>query len=402
MQTFEYVAWDNSGNCHEGLKQANSRQEVLNLLKQEDLTPVTINEIQTVATEEAGPVKVRPRRVSSEQLSAFCWQLATMLEGGLSITAGIQTIAEDTNNPYFEFVLFDLASSLEKGETFSQAISAHPKVFNHLSRAMVMAGETGGSIIVSLKRLGEYYQERDKLVRKIRGAMAYPIFVVVFIVAIVVVLMTLIIPKFEIIFEQFKGELPLFTRAFMGVYNGIIHNLPFLLIGLAGTVIGLITLSKTKFGYAMLCKIELKLPLLGKIKQMAFVCMFCKTLATLSAAGVSVLDAFSILAEMNHNDLLRDGVLDARRRMTEGSDMASSIAACGLFPGVAIKMTQIGEQSGSLVPVMEKTGEFYSRKVDELVSMMLGMLEPALIIAVGAIVGVVLLAMYLPIFSMSV
>lgn len=403
MQAFEYVAWDSTGNCHEGVKQAQSRQELLNTLRQQNLTPVSIIEVQAAAAEEkVRTTRVRYRRVRSEQLSTFCWQLATMIEGGLSITMAIQTIAEDITNPYFEYVLKDVSSKLEKGETFSDSIKAYPKVFNHLAVSMIMAGETGGSLVTSLRRLAEYYQERDKLIRKVRGAMAYPAFVVGFIIIIVVVLMTMIVPRFQLMFDTFKGELPAFTRAFMAVYHGIVNNLILLAIGLIGLIVGATLFSKTAPGHAFMCRLELNFPLIGRIKRMAFICMFCRTLATLVAAGVSVLDAFVILAEMNSNDLLKNGVLQARQLMTEGTSMADSLVACGLFPGVAVKMTQIGEQSGSLVPVLEKTGEFYARKVDELVSAMLGLLEPILIVTVGAIVLVVLLAMYLPIFSMSV
>ena len=403
MQAFEYVAWDGSGNCHEGIKQANSRQELLSQLRQQNLTPVSIAEVQTAsAGAEEKTSRVRYRRVRSEQMATFCWQLATMIEGGLSITVAMQTIADDITNPYFEFVLKDVASQLEQGETFSDSVKAYPKVFNQLARSMIMAGETGGSLVTSLRRMAEYYQERDKLVRKVRGAMAYPAFVVIFIIVIVIVLMTLIVPRFQTMFDTFKGELPAFTRAFMAVYHGIAGNLILLGIGMVGFITGLIFFAKTKPGHAMMCRLELSFPLIGRIKRMAFVCMFCRTLATLVAAGVSVLDAFVILAEMNSNDILRNGVLDARQRMTEGTSMANSLIACGLFPGVAVKMTQIGEQSGSLVPVLEKTGEFYARKVDDLVSALLGLLEPILIVTVGAIVLVVLLAMYLPIFSMSV
>jgi type IV pilus assembly protein PilC len=403
MQVFEFVAWDTSGHCHEGIRQAKSRQELLGSLRQENLTPVSITEVQSAnAEEKAKTAHVRYRRVRSEQLATFCWQLATMIEGGLSITSAIQTIAEDITNPYFEFILKDISSKLESGETFSDSIKAYPKVFNNLACSMAMAGETGGSLITSLRRLAEYYQERDKLIRKVRGAMAYPAFVVAFIVVIVIVLMTMIVPRFQLMFDTFKGELPAFTRAFMAVYHGLVNNIVYIIIGLAVLVIGSVFAAKTEPGHALLCRLELNFPLIGRIKRMAFICMFCRTLATLVAAGVTVMDSFLILADMNSNDLLRNGVLQARQKMTEGTSMAESLAGCGLFPGVAIKMTLIGEQSGSLVPVLEKTGEFYARKVDELVSAMLGLLEPILIVTVGAIVLVVLLAMYLPIFSMSV
>lgn len=401
MQTYEYKAWDKSGNCHEGLRQAQSRQEVLNFLRHENMTPVSIVELELAPPEEK-KAKVRARKVKSEQLASFCWQLATMLEGGLSITGAIQTIAEDTLNPYLEHVLRQVASSLEQGQPFSESVGEYPGVFNRMAIAMIVAGETSGSLINSLQHLADYYQGRDKLAKKVKGAMAYPAFVGGFIILIVVVLMTFIVPRFEIMFQQFKGELPAFTRGFMAFYHWTVHNVLYLAGAVTAAVVGLTVFSKTRPGRTFFWKLELALPVIGQIKRMAFVSIFCRTLSLLLSSGVSVLDAYRILADTTSNGLLRSAVLDARQQIMEGKDMAASLAETGRFPGVAVKMTQIGEQTGSMVSVMKKTSEFYSRKVEERIGALLGLLEPILIVSVGAIVLTVLLAMYLPIFSMSV
>jgi type IV pilus assembly protein PilC len=265
-----------------------------------------------------------------------------------------------------------------------------------------MAGETGGSLTTALERLAEHYENRDKLKRKVRGALAYPAFVIAFIVIIVIVLMTLIIPRFSVMFEEFNGELPAFTRGFMAIYDTIVQNILFILGGLIVSVTAAVVYGKTKTGHERYCRMALKSPVFGQIIHMAFVATFCKTLSTLISAGVSLLDAFNILAEMTNNNVLQRGVLDTRDKMIEGKGIAESMQEVGFFPGVSVKMAQIGENSGSLAPTMEKTSEYYEKKVDSLVSLMLGMLEPILIVSVGAIVLVVILAMYLPIFSMSV
>jgi len=399
MSTFQYVAWDQSGNCQEATRQASSEEEVMSFLRREQLTPVSITEVQTAQHEKTS--KVPYRKVKSADLATFCWQLSTMLGGGLPITSAIETIADEISNPYFEFVLKDIAAKLSKGLTMAECLEAYPKVFSNLSYAMVMAGETSGSLTQTLTRLAEHYENRDKLVRKVRSAMAYPAFVIGFIILIVVVLMTLIIPRFSAMFDEFNGELPAFTRAFMAVYDAIMHNIPFILVISVVTIFGLVFYAKTKKGHERLCKFMLSLPVFGKIILMAFVATFCKTLATLISAGVPVLDAFQILSSMTNNDLLRKGVLDTREKMVEGMSLSQSMEKIGFFPGVSVKMAQIGENSGSLSSVMDKTSEYYEKKVDSLVSLLLGMLEPTLIICVGAIVLVVILAMYLPIFSMT-
>ena len=400
MKTFEYVAWDYSGNCKEGVRQAPSEDELLTYLRSEELTPAVINEV--VGTLKKKKDEIRYKKVKSMELATFCWQLNTMLSGGLSITVAIQTIADEIENPYFEYLLKKMSQQIEKGMSFTDCVRQYPKVFGKLCCAIIMAGETGGSLTASLERLAEHYENRDKLIRKVRGAMAYPAFVVAFIVVIVIVLMTLIIPRFSLMFEEFNGELPAFTRGFMAVYDLIASHTLHIVICTAGLTLGLMAYVKTKAGHEKFCQFMLSVPVFGKIILMSFVAMFCKTLGTLIGAGVSLLDAFSILAEMTSNDLLRRGVLETREKMAEGKNISQSMDEVGFFPGVAVKMAQIGENSGSLGTVMEKTSEYYEKKVDGLVSLMLGMLEPVLIITVGGIVLVVILAMYLPIFSMSV
>lgn len=400
MSTFEYVAWDVSGNCREGVHHASSEEEVLSYLRQEQLTPVSLTEVAGTQKQEKNSA-VSYKRVKSQDLATFCWQLSTMLSGGLSITSAIETIAEEMPNAYFCYVLHEMASGLEQGRSMTECVRENPRVFSKLCAAIIMAGETSGSLTASLQRLAEHYESKDKLARKVKGSLAYPIFVVSFIVIIVIVLMTLIIPRFSTMFEQFNGKLPAFTRGFMAVYYALMHNSPFIIVGTIVSIIGLVLYSKTEKGHKHLCKLSLKAPIFGKIQLMAFVATFCKTLGTLIAAGVPLLDAFQILAGMTNNDLLRQGVLDTREKMSAGVSISGSMQEVGFFPGVAVKMAQIGENSGSLASVMEKTSEYYEKKVDGLVSMMLGMLEPFLIISVGGIVLVVILAMYLPIFSMS-
>lgn len=399
MKTYQYVAWDHSGNCKEGVKQAASEDELLAYLRSQELTPAVINETKSAAGKKE---TVRYKKVKSTDLATFCWQLNTMLSGGLSITDAIQTIADEIPNPYFEYVLKDMADKIEKGMSLTDSVKQYPKVFSRLCSAMIMAGETGGSLTASLESLAKHYENKDKLVRKVRGAMAYPAFVVGFIVLIVIVLMTLIIPRFATMFEEFNGELPAFTQAFMAIYDVLMQNIVYILLFAAAVGFGLAVYHKTKQGHRNFSRFALACPVFGKIILMAFVATFCKTLGTLIGAGVSLLDAFQILAGMTNNELLREGVLATREKMVEGKNISQSMEEVGFFPGVAIKMAQIGENSGSLSTVMEKTSEYYEKKVDGLVSMMLGMLEPILIISVGAIVLVVILAMYLPIFSMSV
>jgi type IV pilus assembly protein PilC len=400
MKTFEYIAWDTEGSCREGLRQANTQEEILSVLREENLTPVSVKERPSEIASKAA--RVRGARIKSHELGTFCWQLGTMVSGGLPLTSAIETISSEITNRYFESVLKDISERIQQGQPLNEAMRDYPKVFNKLSCALIQAGETGGTLTTCLQRLAEYYENRDKLARKVRGAMAYPIFVVVFIIGIVIALMTMIIPRFLDLFSQFKGTLPAFTRGFMAVYYFLSHNAFYILLAAGLLFTASVFFARTPKGSRFFSLASLRMPLFGPIKKMAFVSQFCQTLATLITSGVSVMDAIGILAGMTNNEYFHEGVLKTRDRLVEGLSISKSMETTQIFPGVAIKMVQIGEQSGSLGSVLEKTSQYYEKRVEALISTLLSILEPVMIVVVGAIVLAVVLAMYLPIFSMQV
>ncbi len=401
MKNYQYIARDLTGARKEGYSQAPSTTDVLNWLRDQGYTPVSVSEAGGSSAKRAQP-RSRRRRIKSADMAALCWQLTTMVEGGIPLTAALETIAEDIDNLHLQKVLLQIVEKVQKGETFSDAISEFPGVFNQLSRAIILAGETGGTLPTSLRRLAEYFDNRDKLGKKVKGATAYPAFVFVFIVAIVIFIMAFIIPRFKLIFNQFGGELPAFTRAFMGFYDLLRYNL-FYILGsfVVLMMLAVLAYTKTRKGHYLFSRIALSLPLLGKVYSQAFLAMFCKTMATLLAAGVSVLEVFQILSGMTRNDIIRDAVVRTRESIVGGSNIWSSMAEAGFFPNLVVKMMQVGEESGSLTRVLDRTADYYDRKVDSTISTVMSLLEPIMIITVGAVVLVVVLALYLPIFTMS-
>jgi type IV pilus assembly protein PilC len=396
---YKYVAWDAARKRHEAVKEGSTREDVLAWLRSNGLTPISVDLVQATKTQSRRMPKYR--KVKSADLSTFCWQVGTMINGGMPITTAIETVAEDVDNKYFEAVLVRIAEDLQRGNSLHESLEQFPKVFNTLSRAMIMAGEIGGSLTTSLERLAEYYESRDKLLRKIKGATAYPIFVVCFIVLIIVALMTFIVPRFMVMFDQMKGDLPAFTKGFMVVYYAIMNNGVTIVATAVGSVASLIAFSRTQFGHAILSRVAIKLPMFGNIIRQAFVATFCKTLSTLSTSGVSILDSMDIITRLTSNNVLKDAVVRMEGRVREGVGISASMEETDIFSGVAVKMAKVGEESGSLSEVLDKASEFYEKKMEGAISLMLGLLEPALIVIVGGIVLVVILAMYLPIFSMS-
>jgi type IV pilus assembly protein PilC len=400
MKSYGYVARDLAGAQKKGTIQAANSNEVLNQLREQGLTPISIKEVTKKGTPKPRQ-KGRRKSIKSADLAALCWQLSTMLEGGIPITTALDIIGEDTDNTQLQSILKQISEKVKKGQPVSECVAEYPKVFNRLSCAMILAGETGGNIAKAIGKLAEYFDNRDKLAKKVKGAMAYPIFVLSFIIIIVIFIMAFIVPRFRKIFDQIGGTLPAFTRGFMGFYDILRYNILYI-IGLVIVLVVLTSLfSRTKKGHYLFSRLSLSMPLFGKILSHAFVATFCRTTSTLLASGVSVLEAFNILTGMTDNDIIKSAITQTRENIVGGSNISLSMSSAGFFPNMVIKMIQVGEESGSMPEVLEKTSEHYERKVDTTVTTLLSLLEPIMIISVGAVVSVVVIALYLPIFTMS-
>jgi len=400
MKKYGYVARDLTGKPIKGYAHAANSNEVLNQLREQGLTPISVKDVSKKDATKSRP-KGHRKHIKSGDLAALCWQLATMLEGGIPITTALDIISEDTDNAQLQEILKQISEKVKKGQPVSECIAEYPKVFNRLCCAMVLAGETGGNLAKAINKLAEYFENRDKLAKKVKGAMAYPIFVLSFIIIIVIFIMAFIVPRFKKIFDQIGGTMPAFTRGFMGFYDILHYNLHYII----GLIIVLVMFAKffsrTKKGHYLFSKLSLSLPMFGNILSQAFVATFCRTTSTLLSSGVSVLEAFTILTGMTDNDIIKSAIVKTRENIVGGSNISLSMSSAGFFPNMVIKMIQVGEESGSMPEVLEKTSEHYERKIDATVTMLLSLLEPIMIISVGAIVSVVVIALYLPIFTMS-
>jgi len=401
MLTYRYVARDYKGKMMEGLTKAACETDVLGWLHEQGCVPVSVDEVATGAGK-----KLRIsifQRVRSSELAAIFWQLTTMVDGGITIAEALDAIAEDIENTRLQKILRQMLARIEKGGSFSDGMSEFPRVFNQLCYALILAGETGGNIGAAFRRVAEYFTNRDRLVRKVKKAVAYPAFVVGFVIFIVILIMTLVIPRFRDIFEQIgAGKLPAFTRSFMAVYDVIARN-GLYVIGSILLVVIVTALSYVKIGivHSLFSRLFLRLPLFGKLFRQAFIATLCRTMSNLLRGGVPVLEVFDILYEMTPNDVMKTALSRTRADIVGGSSIHLSMAATKFFPNMVIKMVRAGEESGSLWSVLEKTADYFEEKVDALISTMTSLLEPILIITVGAIVLVVVLALYLPIFSLS-
>jgi type IV pilus assembly protein PilC len=398
MASYLYRARDTAGSQREGALRAATLTEAIEALHQRDLTPTWI---EASGAQRRGRRVVRQGRVKSAELAALCWQLSTLIEGGIPITTGLEIAAGDTANPQLKTVLHRTLVSVSEGRPFSDGLKEFPQVFKRIAVAIVVAGETGGNLGHALHTLAEHYESKDRLAKKIKAAMAYPLFVLVLITTIIVAIMVFVVPRFRAIFSQLGGRLPAFTVAFMRFHGLLWENAIPLIMGVAVVTGGGIALSRTRAGHQWISRILLRLPLFGRLSSEVFAASFCTTAATLLEAGVPVLDVFEILRGMSSNDVLCSAVARAKARITEGASMAASMAAVGVFPNMVVKMTQVGEESGFLPVVLRKTSDHYERRINATIDTATSLLGPVMIVLIGAIVLVTVIALYLPLFAMS-
>ncbi len=376
------------------------------------------NDVATVNArlrqQQLNPLKVRRRLrwlelqigtgVATKDLVTFTRLFATMIDAGLPLVQCLDILASQQPNRHFAVVLRDVKNSVESGLSFSDALRRHPKVFDELFTNLVQAGEVGGILDTIMNRLSVYLEKRQKLMRQVRGALVYPSIVVVIAVGVITVLMTFVIPAFENMFKDFGGgkdSLPKLTQVMVALSHGFVSYLPFLLVGGLLAAIGAVYAYRRPKGKRFFHETLLKLPVLGSVMRKIAVARFTRTLGTLLQSGVPILDALEICSRTAGNVVIEQGVRKVRQSISEGKNMAEPLLAVGVFPEMVVQMIAVGEQTGALDQMLNKIADFYEEETDIAVAALTSALEPILMVGVGGVVGIVLISMYLPIFSLA-
>jgi len=333
----------------------------------------------------------------------FLRQFATMIDAGLPLVQCLEILSSQEPNPAFKSALMDIRHSVEQGATFSDSLKRHPKIFDDLFVNLVHAGEIGGILDTILNRLAIYIEKNVKLRRQVRGALTYPTAVVIILCVVIVVLMTFVIPAFENMFAEFgaKDALPKLTQMVIAISNAFVGYLPFIVLGAIALVVAVVQTYKRPTGKRFIHKTLLKLPILGPVLQKIVVARFARTMGTLLTSGVPILDAMSIVAKAAGNMVVEEGLLYARDRIAEGRNLADPLGEMPVFPGMVVQMVAVGEQTGALDQMLSKIADFYEDETDVAVAALPSLLEPLLMVVVGAVVGVVLVSMYMPIFELA-
>ncbi len=398
MAEFTWEARARSGEVRKGVMEADNEDAVNNRLRQQQLNPVKVKKKSALLNLSFGG------GVAVKDLVTFTRLFATMIDAGLPLIQCLDILSNQQSNKNFGAMLKDIKNHVEQGATFSEALKRHPKAFDDLFTNLVHAGEVGGILDSIMSRLSIYLEKRQKLVRQVRGAMVYPSIVIVIAIGVMAVLLTFVIPAFEGMFAEFGGgkdNLPILTRALIAISNGFVTYLPlFIVIGVVGTVtVGYV--NRQPRGKRFFHQSYLKLPIMGSVLKKIAVSRFTRTLGTLLQSGVPILDALEICARTSGNVVIEAGIMHVRQSISEGKNMAEPLAATGVFPDMVVQMIAVGEQTGALDQMLNKIADFYEEETDVAVSAMTSALEPILMVGVGGMVGVVLIAMYLPIFSLA-
>jgi type IV pilus assembly protein PilC len=341
--------------------------------------------------------------VDAKQLVTFTRQFATMIDAGLPLVQCLDILANQQDNKIFQTALRDIKSSVEQGATFSDSLRRHPKIFDELYVNLVHAGEVGGILDSILNRLAVYIEKNVKLMRQVRGAMAYPSAVIVILIGIIFVMLTFVIPAFEQMFADFgnKEALPKPTQFVIWISRNFVSALPITIPALILAVVGASFFYRNPKGKRFVHRALLVLPIIGPVMRKIAVARFTRTLGTLLQSGVPILDALDVCARSAGNVVVTSGILYARDRISEGKNMAEPLAESKVFPTMVVQMIAVGEQTGALDQMLNKIADFYEDEVDVAVATLTSLLEPLIMVVVGVVVGGVLISMYLPIFSLA-
>lgn len=392
MPTFAYTARTLGGDLRSATIDAPSREDAVLQLRKLRLAVVKIDE---AVRKSKGPGKV-----PTKDVVIFTRQFSTMINAGLPLVQALDILAKQSDNKALQQVTRAVVFDVESGMTVSDALSRHPKVFTDLYVNMVAAGEAGGILDTILMRLATFLEKADALMRKVKGAMIYPAVISAVALICVTVLLWKVIPVFEGMFASVNLELPLPTRVVVGLSRFVNGYWWAVFGGAAGAGVLVKQYYATSDGRLVIDRLLLKVPVLGDVLRKAAVSRFTRTLGTLIASGVSILDGLEITARTAGNRVVQDAILASRTSIAGGDTIAAPLAKSQVFPPMVISMIAVGEQTGGLDEMLTKIADFYDDEVDAAVSALLSLLEPLMIVVLGVVVGGMVVAMYLPIFDM--
>jgi type IV pilus assembly protein PilC len=396
--SYAYRVRDREGKMLGGTLEADSEEAVVARLRQLGYSPISIE------AEKSAGLKTELRlpgtgRVKLKDLAVFSRQFATMINSGLSLLRALTILGEQTGNKRLAGIVTQVRAEVEKGSSLSAAMARHPRVFNRLYISMVRAGEVGGFLDQVLVKVAETFEKEVELRGKIRSAMTYPVVVFVMVLLIVSAMLIFIVPTFKNLYTSLGGTLPLPTRTLIGVSDGIRRFFPLVVLALIGLVIAYRRWRATPAGRYRLDQFKLKVKVFGPLFHKSALSRFSRTLATLIRSGVPILQALEIVADTVNNGVISRAIRDVQDSVREGESLATPLAKHPTFPAMVVQMMAVGEETGALDTMLSKVADFYDQEVEAAVASLTSLIEPILIAVMGAAVGGMVVALYMPLFN---
>ncbi|HEV8582585.1 MAG TPA: type II secretion system F family protein [Thermoanaerobaculia bacterium] len=395
MPSFVWKGRTRSGQVQEGQLLADSRDAAVAVLRRQQIQITSIRE----RGREIKLIPRIPRGVGSKRIAIFTRQFSVMLDAGLPLVQCLEILGEQEENRTFQAIIQQVRSDVEAGSSLADSMRKHPKAFDNLYTNMVAAGEAGGILDIILQRLSVYIEKVVRLNSQVKSALIYPTAVIVIAAGVVFVILKWVIPVFAQLFSSLSSEMPFLTRMVIGASNFVGD---YFLIILGVLIFGVVAINrwhKTPHGRRVLDGLLLKIPILGMLLRKIAVARFCRTLSTLTASGVPILDGLEITAKTAGNAIIEDAVMAVRKSVEEGKTISEPLAQTKVFPSMVVQMINVGEQTGALDQMLSKIADFYEEEVDTAVAGLMKLIEPIMITILGVVIGTIVTAMYLPLYS---
>lgn len=393
MAQYNYKAMDKNGKAKKGSIEAINPEKAKEKLKSEGLI---VQEIKEQGVAKAG----RGKKVKDKDLAVFCKQFASVLNAGVTIISALEMMSEQLENKTLQRALQEAQAYVQKGGTLADAFKLNPKVFPPIMINMTAAGEMSGNLEICFERLTTHFETANALHSKVKGAVTYPIVILIVVVAVVTVLLVGVIPQFSQMFDDLGSELPAATQMLVNLSNFLQHKGYIVVIAVVALIFGLKAFGKTEAGSLMYAKIGMKAPLFGNLTIKSAAATFSRTMATLMASGISLIDAVEQVAKMINNRIIREALLDAKTQIAKGVPLSKPLRDCGIFPAMLPQMTRIGEETGNIEDMMDKVADYYEMEVNDATDALTAAMEPMIIVIMGVVVGGIVMAIYSPMLSM--
>jgi type IV pilus assembly protein PilC len=401
MPTFVWEGKTKTGEVRKGTVDAVSEDMVRLILKKQDIAATTVKKKADLLKMDLSSLTGFGGSVSTKDLVVFTRQFSTMINAGLPLVQCLDILATQADNPALKKILFQVKGDVEGGSTFADALKKHPKVFDELYCNLVAAGEVGGILDTIMNRLAGYIEKNQRLVKKVKSAMTYPLAVMVVAVLIIIGMLWKVIPMFEKMFRDFGGQLPAATQFVIDMSKGFQNNLFLIFAVLIGSVVGFIMFARSNAGIEIIDKTLIQMPVFGPLIRKVAVAKFTRTMSTMISSGVPILDGLLVVSRTAGNRVVERAVLHVREKISEGKSIAEPMMETKVFPPMVVQMIAVGEATGAMDTMMSKIADFYEEEVDSAVDNLTALIEPVIMVFLAVLVGGLVISMYLPIFSIA-